>query len=165
MAITMIAAMARNRAIGFENGLPWRLPADMAYFVRMTTGKTVLMGRKTFESFSGKPLKNRKNVILTRQNGAVYDGCETVNSVEEALRLYGGEEELMVIGGSEIYALFMPHADKLLLTEIDLEVERADSYFPEIDPRVWKLADSVQGIRDDKNPYDYVFRTYARVES
>ncbi|MFD1954744.1 dihydrofolate reductase [Paenibacillus thailandensis] len=163
MTITMIAAMANNRAIGFENGLPWRLPADMAYFVRMTTGKTVLMGRKTFESFGGKPLRNRRNVVFTRQENAFFEGCETVNSVEEALRRYRDEEELMIIGGGEIYRLFMPYADKLLLTEIDLDVQNADSYFPEVNPGQWALTNSVQGVLDERNRYRHVFQTYTRI--
>lgn len=163
MPITMIAAMDENRAIGFENGLPWRLPADMAYFVRMTTSKTVIMGRKTFESFGGKPLRNRTNVILTRQEGASFEGCETVSSAEEAVSRFGSGQELMIIGGAEIYQLFMPYADKLLLTEISLSVEHADAFFPEVDPKVWKLTGSVPGVQDEKNVYPHVFQTYTRV--
>ncbi|QAY68380.1 dihydrofolate reductase [Paenibacillus protaetiae] len=159
----MIAAIDQHNAIGVENGLPWRLPADMAYFVRMTTGKPVLMGRKTFESFGSKPLRNRRNVILTRQDGVVYEGAETVSSIEQALQLMHADEEWMVIGGAEIYELFMPYADKLLLTEIATAVERADAFFPEVKSSEWKLAGSEQGIQDEKNPYVYFFQTYIRL--
>jgi Dihydrofolate reductase len=160
VGITMIAAMDRNRLIGRNNELPWRIPADMAYFVRMTKGKTVVMGRKTLESFNG-PLKNRTNVVLTRSRDFRPEGCEVVHSVEEALARYAGGGELMIIGGAEVYKQFLPYADKLLLTEIDEEFE-GDTYFPSFDEAEWKLSGSEKGVKNDENPYDYWFRTYVR---
>ncbi|AJY77049.1 dihydrofolate reductase [Paenibacillus beijingensis] len=163
MSITLIAAMDRNRAIGTNNGLPWRLPADMKYFIRQTTGKTVLMGRKTFQSFGEKPLKDRRNVILTRSADYRPEGAETVSSIEEALGRYAGDGELMVIGGEDIYRQLLPYADRVLLTEIDEAFGGTDAYFPELDEREWKLDASVPGQRDEKNKYDFNFQTYVRI--
>ncbi|RJE90198.1 dihydrofolate reductase [Paenibacillus sp. 1011MAR3C5] len=162
MTITLIAAMDRNRAIGVRNELPWRLPEDMAYFRRMTTGKTVLMGRKTFESL-GRPLPNRRNVVLTRQTDLHLDGCEVIHRLEDAIRTFG-EEELMIIGGAEIYALALPHADRILLTEVEMEVDDADAYFPAFDERSWRLASSEFKGQDERNPYDFTFQTYERAD-
>jgi len=160
MSITLIAAMDRNRAIGYENKLLWHLPGDMAFFRRMTTGKTVLMGRKTFDSL-GKPLPNRRNIILTRQANLEIEGCEILHHPEEALEKFG-HEDLMIIGGTEIYNLMLPYADRVLLTEVDVEIEKADAYFPELDQVVWKLTDSVFNGKDERNRYDYTFQTYER---
>jgi len=154
--------MAKNRVIGIDNGMPWRLPAEMAHFRRSTLGKTVLMGRKTFESLGGKPLKDRRNVILTRNAGFAAEGCETVDGIEEALQRYAsGENELVVIGGAEVYKLFLPHAEKLLLTEVEAEVE-GDAYFPPFDPEEWTLAATEAHAKDEKNAYDFYIRTYIR---
>ncbi|WP_020616282.1 dihydrofolate reductase [Paenibacillus daejeonensis] len=159
MTISMIAAMARNRTIGVDNDLPWRIPDDMAYFKRMTTGTTVVMGRKTLESFGG-PLKNRRNIVLTRSDDFSREGCEVVHTVEEVLEKYG-EQDLMIIGGEQIYRLFLPHADRLLLTEIEEDFE-GDTRFPEFDSNEWEQALREKGIRDEKNPYDYYYTTYVR---
>jgi len=141
MSITLIAAMASNRAIGQDNKLLWRLPSEMAHFRRSTTGKTVLMGRKTFESL-GRPLPNRLNVILTRDRDFSSEGCEIVHSVDEALQQYSNDEaELMVIGGAEIYRQFLPYAEKLLLTEVDARID-GDAFFPEVPEAEWSIADS-----------------------
>jgi dihydrofolate reductase len=154
--------MGRNRVIGVDNGMPWHLPAELAHFRRSTLGKTVLMGRKTFESFGGKPLKERRNVILTRNAGFGAEGCETVADVEEALRRYASEgEELVVIGGAQVYKLFLPYADKLLLTEVAAEPE-GDAYFPAFDTDEWELASSEAYAKDEKNAYDFCIRTYIR---
>ncbi|WP_274650692.1 dihydrofolate reductase [Paenibacillus humicola] len=161
MSITLIAAMAKNRVIGANNGMPWRLPAEMAHFRRSTLGRTVLMGRKTFESLGGKPLKDRRNVVLTRQAGAVFAGCETVRSAEEAIERFAAGEELVVIGGAEVYKLFLPAADKLLLTEIDAEPE-GDAFFPVFDPGEWLLTGTEAHPKDEKNAYDFCIRTYER---
>jgi dihydrofolate reductase len=126
-------------------------------------GHTVLMGRKTYESI-GNPLPKRRNVILTRDREYHAEGCETVHSVEEALERYRSEAdgELFVIGGAEVYKLFMPHADKLYVTEIAEQFE-ADTFFPEIDASVWKAAAREKGVKNEKNPYEYEFVTYERL--
>lgn len=160
MTISMIAAAAANGVIGANNRLLWRLSADMAYFVAETKGKTVLMGRKTFESLKG-PLKNRTNVILSRTLTEAPEGCVLVHSAEEALARYGGQD-LMVIGGEEIYRLMLPYADRILLTEIDQAFE-GDAYFPELSPREWKLASRTPGVRDEKNDLPFAFAVYDRV--
>lgn len=159
MTISMIAAAATNGVIGANNRLPWRLPADMAYFVAETRGKTVLMGRKTFESLKA-PLKNRTNVILSRTLTEAPEGTVLVHSAEEALEKYG-DQELMVIGGEEIYRLMLPYADRVLLTEIDQAFE-GDAYFPELPPGEWKLASRTPGMRDEKNDLPYAFAVYVR---
>lgn len=160
MSITLIAAMARNRVIGRDNGLPWRLPDDMKFFMRSTLGRTVLMGRRTFESLPGGPLKNRLNVVLTRRTDYRPDGCEVVRSVEDALKRYGGGE-LMVAGGAEVYALFLPHADRMLLTEVEVEVE-GDAFFPEWNPEEWTLVESLEHPADERHAWPFRFNTYMR---
>lgn len=127
MSITLIAAMDLNRTIGIENKLPWRLPAEMAFFKQKTLGKTVLMGRKTFQSLP-KPLKDRRNVVLTRQPDFKPEGCEIVHSLEAALEL-AKTEELVVIGGADIYAQFLPFADIIYLTEVEAHIEGGDAFF------------------------------------
>ncbi|WP_136605920.1 dihydrofolate reductase [Paenibacillus dokdonensis] len=161
MSMTFIWAMGENRVIGRNNGLPWRLPRDMAFFKEQTMGKKVLMGRKTWESFGGKPLPGRTNIILTRDPEYTAPGAQIIHTIDEALGL-GNEEELMVIGGSEIYRALLPNADCLVVTKID-EIFEGDTFFPEINESEWKCVQEVQGIRDEKNPYDYRFCTYIRV--
>ncbi len=160
--ICLIGAMAKNRVIGQNNRIPWRLPADMAFFKNTTMGHTVVMGRKTFESI-GKPLNGRKNVIVTRTRGFAAHGCEVAHSVEEALAKCEGET-LFVIGGAEIYEQFMPYADTIYLTVIEQEME-GDAYFPEIDERKWREAARTPGVTDEKNPYVYSFVTYERKDA
>ncbi|HUC90576.1 MAG TPA: dihydrofolate reductase [Paenibacillus sp.] len=162
MSITMIAAMARNRVIGADNGLPWKLPDDMAFFKRSTVGKTVLIGRKTLESFNG-PLKNRTNVVLTRQRDYRPGGCEIVHSVEQALERFG-EGDLMVAGGAEIYRQLLPYADTLLLTEVEAEVS-GDATFPAFDETEWRLVSSEYHPADDRHAYAFRFNTYERKRS
>ncbi|NBD23454.1 type 3 dihydrofolate reductase [Paenibacillus glycinis] len=163
MSMTMIAAMARDRVIGIDNAMPWHLPAEMAHFRRSTTGKTVIMGRKTFESFGG-PLKNRRNVVLTRSETYAPEGAETVHSVEDAIASLGGEDELMIIGGAEIYEQFLPHADKLLLTEVEASVD-GDTRFPDFDETEWRVENRDFHARDEKNAYDFTIVTYVRTKS
>lgn len=164
MTVALIAAMDRNRVIGHGNAMPWHLPAEMAYFRRMTTGKTVLMGRKTFESLGSKPLPNRRNVILTKQLENAFNGCEVVHSVQEALSL-GETDELMVIGGGEVYELLLPYADKVLLTHVEAAIERGDTFFPELPSEQWRVADSEYRAADEKNAYAFTFVTYTRINA
>ncbi|MBB6730321.1 dihydrofolate reductase [Cohnella zeiphila] len=160
MTITLIAAAGANGVIGAGNALPWKLPAEMAYFKAQTIGKTVLMGRKTFESFGSRPLKDRANVILSRTMKEAPEGCRLVRSAEEAVSELAGEE-IMVIGGAEIYALMLPVADRILLTEIERAYE-GDAYFPEFGKSEWVLVSRKPGIRDEKNDVDYYFCVYER---
>jgi dihydrofolate reductase len=158
--ITLIAAVAKNRVIGRDNKLPWRLPADLAFFKKTTMGHPVVMGRKTFESI-GKPLPGRTNIVLTRQPDYEAAGCVVVRSIEEVLERFG-DADLFVIGGREIYELFLPYAHRLLITMLDHEFE-GDAFFPEIDPAVWKETARVPGVTDEKNPYSYSFVTFERL--
>ncbi|MGR6763329.1 dihydrofolate reductase [Paenibacillus sp. T2-29] len=162
MSISMIWAMAQNGVIGRDNSLPWRLPRDMAFFKEQTINKTVLMGRKTWESFGGKSLPNRRNVVLTRDEHYQAEGAEVIHTLEEGLQL-AQEEELMVIGGAEIYSLFWPHADRLIVTRIE-ETFEGDTTFPELDWSSWTIVNETPGIKDDKNLYDYRFVVYERTE-
>lgn len=157
----MIAAMANDRVIGSGNAMPWHLPAEMAHFRKSTSGKTVLMGRKTFESLGGA-LKNRRNVVLTRSEAYVPEGAEVVHSVGEAVAKFCGEDELMIIGGAEIYKQFLPFADKLLLTEVHANVE-GDAYFPAIDDAEWHAELREFRAKDEKNKYDFTIVSYVRV--
>jgi len=160
MPVTLIAAVAQNGVIGADNRLPWRLPADLAYFKNQTMGKTVLMGAATWRSI-GRPLPGRHNVVLSRRMEKAPEGCDLVRSVEEALRLYG-DRELMVIGGAEVYRQFLPHADRMLITEIGAEFE-GDARFPDFDRHEWKLASRTPGVTDEKNPLPHAFCVYERI--
>lgn len=159
MSFSMIFAMDNNRLIGRDNDLPWHLPADLAYFKRVTTGHPVLMGRKTFESI-GRPLPNRHNIVVTRDSSYQADGVEIFHSLDAALEAYR-DQEVFIIGGSEIYKLALPIASKLYITQIDEEFE-GDAYFPEIDQSMWELVSEEQGITDERNPYTYYFQVYER---
>ncbi|XID94460.1 dihydrofolate reductase [Paenibacillaceae bacterium WGS1546] len=160
MTVTLIAAVAANGVIGRDNELLWRLPADMRYFRRHTLGKTVMMGRKTFESL-GRPLKDRKNVVLSRTLAEAPDGCELVRSIPEALERFGNDGELMVIGGAEIYRQALPFADRLRLTELGRAYE-GDACFPEFDRNEWRLASREEGALDEKNVIPHVYCVYER---
>lgn len=132
--IALIAALDANGAIGFENALPWHLPDDLKRFKAITTGKTVLMGRKTAQSL-GRALPNRRNLVLSRSGTVPFDGMQSVASVEEALALC--QDTLMVIGGGEIYRLTLPMAQWLYLTHIETVLPDADTWFPDFDTGDW----------------------------
>lgn len=158
--ITIIAAMDQNRGIGWKGRLPWRLPADLGRFRRITTGHAVLMGRKTWASI-GQPLPDRTNIVLSRRPApAEGDGALWADSPEAGLRL-AGDGEVFIIGGAEIYNLLLPRADRLLLTMIHHDFP-ADTFFPELEEAAWRLASSVPGVTDEKNPYRYTFLEYLR---
>ncbi|WP_284644142.1 dihydrofolate reductase [Paenibacillus silviterrae] len=164
--ISYIFAMDENRGIGVDNKLPWRLPADLARFKKLTLQHTILMGRKTFDSIGRKPLPKRRNVVLTRDKSFQAEGCEVIHSIDEVVARYGGaeEEELFVIGGTEVFALLMPHADKMYVTEIAHRFP-ADTWFPEVDPAEWKAVLREKGVKNEDNPYDYEFVDYVRVKA
>jgi dihydrofolate reductase len=157
--ISLIFAMGRNNALGYKNKMPWYLPADFAYFKKVTMGQPVIMGRKTFESI-GKPLPGRTNIVITRSTSFSHDGCIVVNSVNKAKELVK-DKDSFIIGGAEIYKAFLPMADKLYITEIDNDF-KADTYFTDIDYSKWRLVSSEPGTKDEKNPFDYKFLVYER---
>lgn len=162
--ISLVAAVAANRVIGRQGRLPWRLPADLARFKRLTTGHVVLMGRKTFQSIGGA-LPARRNIVLSRDPGFTAACCLLAHSVEEALAASGaladGGEVLFVIGGASVYELFLPLADRLFLTRIEVDVP-GDAFFPPVDEDVWRIAESVPGKVDTENPLPHTFLVYER---
>lgn len=137
-AISLIAALDRQRAIGRGNALPWRIPDDLKRFKALTLGKPILMGRKTAESL-GRALPGRLNLVLTHRGQVPFAGMQAVASLDEALRHAADAAELMVIGGGEIYALTLPQASRLYLTHVDTLVEGADAWFPEFDESRWAV--------------------------
>lgn len=159
--ISLIVAMAQNRAIGINNKMPWHLSADLKRFKKLTSGHSVIMGRKTFESLPGGPLPNRRNIILSETLNPVPKGCEKVESIAEALRLTNQEQEVFVIGGGSIYEQFLPLADKLYLTIIEADFE-ADTYFPFINYNDWELTEKVVMDNDLQSGFVYRFETYER---
>ena len=152
MRISLIAAMGKNRVIGKDNSLIWKLPEDMKRFRELTTGKPVIMGRKTFESI-GRALPNRKNIVITRDKNYKAKGCTVVNSVKEALKAAKDADEVMIIGGSQVYQEFIPIANKMYITLIDKDFE-GDAYFPEFDEAEWKEAKKEEHSNND---FKYVF--------
>jgi len=161
MKLSLAWAMAQNRVIGRNNNLPWHLPEDLKYFKRITMGKPIIMGRKTFESI-GKALPGRTNIVVTRNPDYSAEGIRIVSSLDEARSLSesivktDGMEEVVVIGGAEIYRLAMPLADRLYLTEIHAEVE-GDTYFPEFDRSLWQEVTRLDFDAEGLNPYNYSF--------
>lgn len=157
MIVSLIAAMDRNRLIGRENQLPWHLPADFAHFKSTTMGKPIVMGRKTYESI-GKPLPGRKNIVLSRDTDCKYEGTVCVGSIKEAFAAAVPAEEVMVIGGSSIYELLLPRADRLYLTLVDGEFS-GDAWFPSFDESSWHETRSVVRRADENNRHDCRFVT------
>jgi len=158
MKITIISACSKNGVIGINNDLPWYLPQDLKRFKQITTGKTVVMGRKTFDSIKsrlGKPLPNRTNVVLTRDKTFSEEGVIFHHSIEEVME---NHEEVVVIGGSEIYKLFIHTADTIELTLIDKEFD-GDSYFPEMESLLWKESNKESF---NNGEFDYHFITYKK---
>lgn len=155
MTISIIAAMGNKRVIGIENRLPWQLPADMQWFRRCTMGKPIIMGRTTFESI-GKPLPGRKNIVVTRNKQYQLDGAVVVHSLEAAIEAVQGDDEAMIIGGSNIYNQALDIANKLYITHIHADFE-GDSWFPAYDESQWSVVSREEHLADEKNGYDYSF--------
>lgn len=160
--ISMIAAKSANNVIGRDNDLPWSglLPADMSFFVSKTKGKPVIMGRNTFDSI-GKALPKRVNVVITRNKSWSAENVLVAHSLDEALKMVADYEEVMIIGGSEIYSQCINVADKLYITEIDTHIDDGDSFFPEIDS-TWREESKSTYQPDEKNHFSYSFVTYVK---
>lgn len=160
--ISIIVALARNRAIGLNGNLIWHLSADLKYFKRVTTGHTVIMGYKTFLSLPNqRALPNRRNIIISSHLEQAPEGFELAHSIQEAVNMVHDEEETFVIGGGSIYEQFLPNADKLYLTRIDKEFE-ADTYFPYIDFDEWNLIDVNVVDEDPQVDFTYRFEVWER---
>jgi len=159
MIISIIAAMDKNRLIGSDNGLPWHLPADFKHFKEVTLGKPVLMGRKTFESI-GRPLPGRKNIVISR-SGFSADGIDVVDSIDSGLELVEDAEEVMIIGGANIYEQMISRAEKMYLTFVDADC-KGDAWFPEINQLEWDILDQKNFKADEKNNFNFSVVAYQR---
>lgn len=160
--ISLIVAMDENRLIGKDNQLPWHLPQDLAYFKRMTMNHKIVMGRKTYESI-GRPLPGRENIILTRNRSYKMDGCKVLHSIEEILELSKNtDENIFVIGGAEIFKEILPYSDRLYMTHIHHNFE-GDTFFPQLKDTDWETVSVESGIKDMKNPYEFDFVVYQKI--
>ena len=153
MRRSLVVAMSRNRAIGRNNQLPWRLPADLAFFKRVTMGHPVIMGRRTYESI-GKPLPGRLNIVVSGQKGFQAPGCVVVPSMEEAYRAAGSADEVSIIGGNAIFQAALPAADVIYLTDVDAEVE-GDVFFPAFDRSAWRETELERHPADSRHQYPF----------
>lgn len=160
MKITVIAALAQNNAIGRNNRLLYALPNDLRRFKALTTGHTIIMGRKTFESLPKGALPNRRNLVLSRQEGADFPGTECFRSLPEALEACRNEEEVFVIGGASVYQEALPLADRLCITHVADTPADADAFFPAICPTAWSIEREEEHPADEKHAFAYTFTDY-----
>lgn len=161
MIISLIWAMDENRLIGVENRLPWRLPADMKWFRRHTLGKPIIMGRKTFDSFGGRPLPERTNIVVTRDKDYTAEGALIVHSIDEALQAAGNAAEVLIIGGASFYQQMLPRADRLYVTRVHGKFE-GDAWFPDYDEEAWQEVAREESAVDEKNGYACSFLSFER---
>jgi len=160
MLISLVAAAGNNNVIGGNNKLLWKMPSDMKFFMNLTLGHPVIMGRKTYESF-GRPLRERLNIIISRDTTLEIKDCKVVHSLKEALDLVKDEKEVFIIGGAEIYKQSMDIANKIYLTRIYGDFE-GDSYFPIIPDKDWVQTSITEHPSDEKNPYPFAFLEYIK---
>ncbi len=158
--ISLIAALTPDRVIGRNNDLPWRIRSDLRHFRRLTVGKPVIMGRRNHESI-GRPLPERRNIIITRDPAFRAEGCLVAHSPEQALALAGDAEEIMIIGGAEIYAVFFPLADRLYLTWVQADIS-GDTRFPAFNADEWKVVEEQRQEPGPDTPYPLVYQTLDR---
>lgn len=160
--LSIIVAKCKNNVIGRNNKLIWHLPEDLKRFKALTTGKTIIMGRKTFESL-GRVLPNRKHIVLTRNSDFQIDSdmVEVVHEIDDLKKYIDSEEECFVIGGGLIYNMLMPYTSKIYATVINENFE-GDTYFPVIDETIWKIEKIEHGLKNEDNPYDYEYIDYVK---
>ncbi|MDO3424063.1 dihydrofolate reductase [Chryseobacterium sp. APV1] len=159
---TIVVAMGEKNEIGFENQLLWHLPKDLKHFKEITSGHPVIMGRKTYESI-GKPLPNRTNIVVSRKTDWFEEGILIVGSIKEAVKFAKKiDEEVFIIGGGKIYEQTMDIVDKLEVTLVKADLQ-ADTFFPKIDPKIWRKTDEICHEKDEKNQYDFCFQTFERI--
>jgi dihydrofolate reductase len=156
--LTIVVAIDTQRGIGLNNALPWHLPEDLAHFKRTTSGHPIIMGRKTFDSI-GRPLPNRRNIVITRNPDWKHEGVDTATSLDAAIALVDGAEAF-IIGGAQIFVDALPRVDRIIVTEIDKKFD-CDTFFPPIDPEQWQEASREQH-QSDKTGLPYAFVTYLR---
>lgn len=158
MKIALIAAMAQNRVIGRDNDMPWHLPDDLRHFKAKTLGKPVIMGRKTFESIGSRPLPNRQNIVISRNPDLHLDGVEVFDAVDKALATLDGSEEVVIMGGGQLYAQMLPRADRLYLTLIEADMS-GDTYFPDWTNTTWVECEREHHPADERHAYAFTFIT------
>lgn len=160
--IAIITAMSKNGVIGKDNWMPWNIPRDLKFVKDTTKNHTIIMGRKTFETFN-RPLPERENVIITSNHAYTQAGCTVIHSMETVLNWNkeNPEKVFFIFGGGEVYRQFLPYTDRMYVTYID-ETFSGDTYFPSYDPDEWQETSKVKGVKDDANPYDYYFIQYDR---
>ena len=160
--MNIIVAIDEHYAIGRNGDLLCHMRADLQHFKALTTGHTVVMGSKTYLSLPRRPLPGRRNIVLTRQDAALFEGAEVVRSIEDILALNSPANEIFIIGGGEVYRQLMPYAERLYITRIHHTWDDADTFFPTIDKSQWSVESEERHQADEQNPYDYTFRTYRR---
>lgn len=165
MIISLIAAASENNVIGKDHWMPWDLPAELAYFRAVTRGKTVIMGRKTYDSV-GRPMPNRHNIIVSHNPDLEIPNVDVVGSIEEALELARKDEldEIFVIGGEQIYRVAMSYADRIYLSRVHTEIEGGEAFFPDFDEKDWKLVSSEKYESDAENAIPFTKLVYERVK-
>jgi len=162
MSISIISAIGKNNESGKKNTLLGNVPADLKHFKDTTTGKTIIMGQKTFESI-GRPLPNRRNIVLSQDNSFQTEGVEVAHSLEELDNLLNRQNENFIIGGGQIYRLFIDKADKLYITHVGADFPDADTFFPEINKNKWQEISREEHESDEKNLFPYAFTVYAKI--
>ncbi len=158
--ISIIVAASDNGVIGADGALPWRLSADLRNFKAVTMGKPIVMGRKTWDSL-GRPLPGRQNIVITRQPGLEAGGCDVVPYPAKALTVADDTDEIMIIGGGQIYAMFLRRADRIYLTRVHTEIE-GDAFFPGLDEEQWKRVSAERHEADDANEHAFTFEVWDR---
>lgn len=161
MILSMIVAMDRNRTIGADNEMPWHLPDDLKHFKQNTLGKPVIMGRKTFESIGARPLPNRRNIVVTRNSSYRAVGADCVHSLDAAIALVNHEEEVVIMGGGQIYTQALPSVQKLYLTHVDTQV-KGDTVFPDWTVYSWETVEQSHHVQDERHAYCFQFETLIR---
>jgi len=161
MSLSIIVAIAENNAIGKDNKLLWHIPADLKRFKLLTSGHTIVMGKKTFESLPFRPLPNRRNLVITDIQGEQIPGCEMAYSIEDALSKCNIDEESFIIGGGSVYRQFLPLADKLYLTIVNKAFD-ADTFFPDINFDDWQLIEKTEIHDDPETDFSYSYLIYSR---
>jgi dihydrofolate reductase len=159
--ISIIVAVAKNWAIGKNNQLLWHIPADLKRFKQITLGHQLIMGRLTYLSLPVRPLKNRTSIVITDNPDEKFDGCIMVYSIQEAMQYCNDTEETFIIGGGSVYRQFLPHANKLYLTVVERDFD-ADTFFPAVDEKEWKMVDREDHGPDEHNDFSYSFRVYEK---
>jgi dihydrofolate reductase len=161
--LSIIVAIAQNNAIGKNNDLLWHIPEDMKRFKKITSGHTVIMGKRTFESLPKRPLPNRRNIVITDIPSEVINGCVMAYSIEEAIQLADAENENFIIGGGSVYRQFMPFCQKLYITQVKKDFD-ADIFFPKIEEQEWKKIKTETPENSENLGFNYVYEIYEKIE-